>query len=261
MWYYSENGEQRGPVTDADLEALVQTGKIDSETLVWREGQGDWQPYRTVKPGPTGTPPPVPPFPAGDGVICAECGKPFPAAEVIQFSGVNVCAGCKPIFIQKLKEGVKVGSDMDYASFGLRFGAYILDAIILCAVAMVVNVVVGLMMGTAMVGAAKGGQVQPLPGFFIMFQFVLMAFNLLLQLAYQSFFLGKFGATPGKMACGIKVVNGDGSPVSYAKGAARVLGYLVSGCPTLCIGFLMMLWDDQKRTLHDRMCDTRVIRK
>jgi uncharacterized RDD family membrane protein YckC len=63
------------------------------------------------------------------------------------------------------------------------------------------------------------------------------------------------------MACGIKVVNGDGSPVSYAKGAARVLGYLVSGCPTLCIGFLMMLWDDQKRTLHDRMCDTRVIRK
>ena len=52
MWYYTENGEQRGPVTDPDLEALVQAGKIDDETLVWREGQADWQPYRTVKPTP-----------------------------------------------------------------------------------------------------------------------------------------------------------------------------------------------------------------
>jgi uncharacterized RDD family membrane protein YckC len=257
MWYYTENGEQRGPVTDPDLAALVQAGKIDDETLVWREGMTEWQPYRTVKPSPAGSGPGGTSAPTAGEVACAECGRRFPAGEVIQYSGVNVCAGCKPVFFQKLREGVQVGGavTMNYAGFWLRFAAYLLDGIITGVAGMIIGMVIG------MAGALIGGARTPSNvGAMMAIQFSAMGLSLLFQLSYHAFFLGKFGATPGKMACGIKVVNGDGSPISYLKGAGRFLAYFVSSL-TCLIGFLIMLGDDQKRTLHDRICDTRVIKK
>ena len=37
---------------------------------------------------------------------CSVCGQPKDAAELIQLGGQQVCAACKPLFIQRLKEGV-----------------------------------------------------------------------------------------------------------------------------------------------------------
>ena len=37
-WYYVEAGQQAGPVDDAQLQELLGSGKIQQETLVWREG-------------------------------------------------------------------------------------------------------------------------------------------------------------------------------------------------------------------------------
>ena len=174
---------------------------------------------------------------------------------MIQYSGVNVCAGCKPVFFQKLREGVPMGGTMNYAGFWLRFAAYFLDGIITGVAGMVIGMVVGVV-GTLIGGAPTPSDMGPM----MAIQFSAMGLSMLFQLSYHAFFLGKFGATPGKMACGIKVVNGDGSPISYLKGAARFLCYFISSLICL-IGFLIMLGDDQKRTLHDRICDTRVIKK
>ena len=44
-WYYAENGTQTGPVSDAELEALRRSGRVQHDTLVWREGLPEWQPY------------------------------------------------------------------------------------------------------------------------------------------------------------------------------------------------------------------------
>ncbi|HDH05175.1 MAG TPA: RDD family protein, partial [Nitrospirae bacterium] len=79
-------------------------------------------------------------------------------------------------------------------------------------------------------------------------------------LAYTTFFLGKFAATPGKMACGLKVLRADGESVSYWRAAGRHLAEFVSSL-TLMIGYLMAAFDSEKRALHDRMCNTRVIKK
>ena len=57
-WYYTENNQQRGPVTETEFDNLVQAGKITAATLVWCEGMAAWQPYREVMPPPDG---PVPP--------------------------------------------------------------------------------------------------------------------------------------------------------------------------------------------------------
>ena len=47
-WYYGENGGQLGPVDDHALQALIAQGRITSQTLVWREGMSNWQPYSSL---------------------------------------------------------------------------------------------------------------------------------------------------------------------------------------------------------------------
>jgi uncharacterized membrane protein len=117
-WYYVDAGQQAGPVDDAQLEELSRTGKIQSETLVWREGMANWEPYSKVKPSapaalaepPMPSVPPVAPA-AGDVPkegICSECGKTFATADMIQHHGRYICAGCKPIFFQRLREGASL---------------------------------------------------------------------------------------------------------------------------------------------------------
>ena len=49
-WYYAIGQEQKGPVTDDQLQALVRDGVITGDTLVWREGMAGWQAYRTIVP-------------------------------------------------------------------------------------------------------------------------------------------------------------------------------------------------------------------
>ncbi|MEO0497549.1 MAG: DUF4339 domain-containing protein, partial [Pseudomonadota bacterium] len=65
MWYYADGQEQRGPVSDQEVSALMQSRTVRPETLVWREGQAAWQPAieavpQQLRPDATGTPPPIP---------------------------------------------------------------------------------------------------------------------------------------------------------------------------------------------------------
>ncbi len=79
-------------------------------------------------------------------------------------------------------------------------------------------------------------------------------------MAYQIFFLGKYGATPGKMACSIKVVTADGGRIGYGRATGRFFSELLSGI--ICyIGYIIVAFDGQKRALHDHICNTRVVYK
>jgi len=80
-----------------------------------------------------------------------------------------------------------------------------------------------------------------------------------LNMVYFTFFLGTKGQTPGKMICGLKVVQLDGSPVSFGRAAVRTLGYYLNHF-TLCIGFLWVAIDRRKQGLHDKIAGTYEIR-
>jgi len=241
-WHYVENGQQRGPVTDEDLAALAKQGTITPETLVWREGLEKWLPYQAVKPAGA---PAMPAAPSGQ-VICCECRRAFAPDEVVRHGQVYVCGACKPIFLQKLREGVVPTVSMNYAGFWIRVGAKFLDGIII-GVPLVVFVIVG--------GGNRFGP-RNNPALPLVFDGVFFLVNF----SYNVFFLGKFGATPGKMAARLRVVNADGTPITYGMAAGRVLAEILSGM--ICyIGYFMVGWDSEKRALHDRICNTRVIRK
>ena len=100
-WFYVLDGRQSGPVSDADLAALFQSGKITADTLVWREGMTAWQTFAAARPD---APPSLSASPAS--ATCVECGKAFPADELVSLNKSWVCARCKPVFLQRLAEGV-----------------------------------------------------------------------------------------------------------------------------------------------------------
>ena len=241
-WYYAVGQQQQGPVTEDQMRALAKDGVVTADTMVWREGLADWQPYGVVSGGAT------PPAGTTGAVLCAECGKSFVADEVVRFGERSICAACKPTFVQRMQEGAVTSGALDYASVGVRFGAKVLDSLILW----VVNTGITLALGMAM-GVAQGD-----PAASMVFLGITILIQTLINLAYGTFFLGKFGATPGKMACKIKVVRPDGSPLGYGRAAGRVLAEILSGM--ICaIGYIMAAFDEEKRSLHDRICDTRVV--
>jgi uncharacterized RDD family membrane protein YckC len=243
-WYYAENGEKRGPVEFNTWTSLVSNGTITPETLVWREGMKDWQPYSQVARGAVMAP-------AGvlDANTCSECGNHFQSDDLVEIEGRNVCAGCKPLILQKLKEGTLAAGFLNYAGFWIRFGAKFIDGIILFAGNFVIQIVAGI----AISGAGDSEATATVIGI------ILIVAQLGIQVVYTAWFIGKFGATPGKMACGLKVVMADGTPVGYGRAVGRVFAEWVSGI-ILYIGYLMVAWDPEKRALHDRICSTRVIR-
>ena len=65
-WFYAQNGERQGPVSESEAQRLVQAGTIGADTLVWTEGMQDWAKASAVLPMMGGTPPPPPP-PAAPG--------------------------------------------------------------------------------------------------------------------------------------------------------------------------------------------------
>lgn len=248
-WFYAVGQQQQGPVTEEQLHALVKDRVVTGDTKVWREGMADWQPYSVVSGG--AAPPAGAPGAAGT-VFCAECGKAFSAAEVVRFGDRSICAACQPTFAQRMQAGAVTTGAPDYATFGSRFGAKMLDGLIL----MVVNVGLGVVVGMA-IGGGGGEPNLPVIGLTMLVQLVI---NFIINFSYGIFFLGKFGATPGKMACKIKVVRPDGSPLGYGRACGRVFAEILSGM--ICyIGYIMAGFDEEKRSLHDRICDTRVIKK
>jgi len=66
-------------------------------------------------------------------------------------------------------------------------------------------------------------------------------------------------ATIGKRALGIKVTDMNGQRISFGQATGRHFGKYISGL-ILLIGYLMMLWDDKKQTLHDKMAGTLVVK-
>lgn len=207
-WYHVAEGRQSGPITEEQFKALVASGTIRPETLVWREGMAAWSPYGTVAGAASGA-----------------------------------------IAMQAIKEGVPLPGGFAFGGFWIRFLARFVDWLILVVVNVAVSIPfsLGLSPDTGATGA------------FAM-QGVIFLINFAIGVAYETFFVGRFGGTPGKMVCKLRIVRPDGSPISYARACGRYFAGILSSL-TLLIGYIMAGFDAQKRALHDLICDTRVVKE
>ncbi|BDC52525.1 hypothetical protein F183_A48400 [Bryobacterales bacterium F-183] len=297
-WYYADNGRQAGPIDDATLDNMIRLGSIKQDTLVWKEGMANWQPLSTVRPAAAPAPPPpaapytpppaaapqqqpytpAPPqqdpfaqigagfqqaaqsFQQGiqqtfgqqqqqQGVTCANCGQQFSMNDVVYLGNGYVCANCKPAYMQRMREGgASAVGPRQFGGFWIRFVALLIDGIIIGFAGFIIAFPIQLAVG----------MISDNP-------FSIIAISGLLQLvqiagaaAYVGYFLSTKGATIGKQVMGLKVTRSDGSPISFQRGIGRYFAAVVSGI-ILGLGYIIAAFDAEKRTLHDYICDTRVI--
>ena len=251
-WYYVSDGGRTGPVDEDALAGLVADGDVTADTLVWCEGMPDWVPYADAAVAPeTGgaavavAAEPVAQRPAHR--VCVECGESFPEDAGLAFAGRHVCAICKPIFFARVAEGTLYSSQVRYAGFWVRFVAKLID-----------TSVVGLF-NTICFQIILTSLFPPGTALYFILQVLSALLSFTVFIAYTTWFVGRFGATPGKMIFGLEIIRPDGGQISYPRAFGRFFAEIVSGI-ALNIGYIMVGFDEEKRSLHDRICDTRVIR-
>jgi uncharacterized RDD family membrane protein YckC len=68
----------------------------------------------------------------------------------------------------------------------------------------------------------------------------------------------KYQATIGKLALGMKVTDVRQQPIDFSKALLRNLSKYLSAL-ILWIGYIMIIFDDRKQGLHDKIADTLVM--
>ena len=248
-WYYQEDGLQVGPLTEDEFDARVRVGRIGPATMVWNSTMTSWQPYGAIRGNERAAVMPVPenvPMPA-----CSQCLRNFPQTEMIHYQDSWICASCKPLFFQRIKEGGWIAGMYEYGQFWPRFAAKLVDGLVL-------GLVYGVFFALSIVIASAFPEQPMLQSLVSLFAYVVY-FGV--AVGYNAYFLPRYGATPGKMALGLKVINAEGGDsVNVQKAIARYFAEILSGM--ICyVGYFMALFDDQRRTLHDRLCNTLVVKK
>ena len=120
------------------------------------------------------------------------------------------------------------------AGFWRRFGAVLIDGIILTVAYAILRRILG-------PGSAD-------------------AIYVALSLAYFTVLEGRSdGQTLGKRALGIRVLDfGGGEAIGYGRAAIRYVGRIVSSL-VFALGYLWMLWDREKQTWHDKFANSVVV--
>jgi uncharacterized RDD family membrane protein YckC len=176
----------------------------------------------------------------------------------MQINGVAICAACKPIYVQKMREGTvafvpTTQNTLRYAGFWIRFGAKFIDGMIVAIILLPMSFLFGF---SLTINTANIPEITTL-----LTQIGIQTLaGIIGRMLYTWLLVGRYGATWGKMLVGIKVVMADGQSLTYGRAFARYWGEIVTQF-TCYIGYIIAAFDDQKRSLHDHMCKTRVVYK
>ena len=151
-----------------------------------------------------------------------------------------------------------------YAGFWMRFVASIIDGVLLGIVNIIILVpFLGLVGLTAAAGASDiesdsrgaGLMIALLSTYIISMLAVAVAGWLYFALMESS----ARGATLGKMALGLRVVDLNGERIGFGRATGRYFGKLLSGL-ILGVGYIMAAFTQQKQALHDIIAGSLVIR-
>lgn len=201
-------------------------------------------------------------------LMCSQCGREFAPSDLVHIAGNWVCADCKPAFLNRvMASGVAGVSPLAwrYGGFWMRFGARMIDGLLFMVPLVIVFV---LFMPNFIRATRTQGLDGPNPVVFGFIGLALFAVMFIGGCCYEVLMLKYKSATVGKIACGLKVIRPDGRGLSWGVCFGRwfMWNVVTSGIPYLnsilmLVSSIMLGVDAEKRALHDRVCDTRVIYK
>ncbi|HUA79100.1 MAG TPA: RDD family protein [Dyella sp.] len=225
--WIGRQGERHGPYQEEQVREWLRSGQLSTDDLGWYEGLADWQPLSVL-------------FPQD---------KPAPAPNPY---------GPPPL--QSRQQTVH----FDYAGFWQRFGAWVIDLIILMIPSMIVMYLLGgmeaykhlldRMQSGADIAVALRDYATATEGANLA--------SLAITFLYYTFFeASAWQATPGKLALRLRVTDLHGARITLMRSAARNvvrLTTLIFGLiPMIC--YLAIAWTQRKQGLHDLWAGTYVI--
>ncbi len=247
-WFYTDKEAiQQGPIDDSSLLELNLNGDINAKSLVWQEGFAEWVSFRSVAQGFYRDTESGVPLEIG---VCAHSEQVYLVSEMIPYGEALVGPEHKEGFVQTLMESgtIKVqdatAKRFDYVGFWWRVLSSVLDYMIkmipswICMIPYYVAAFSG--------GMSVGGDdPEDIFAGWSVIMGVCYGLGLLAILAvsifYETWMVGKYQGTLGKLIIGAKVVNPDGSKLTYKRAFLRwlvkkPLNYLILFLPST-LGF------------------------
>lgn len=167
--------------------------------------------------------------------------------------------------------GGQVMVDGNLATPGSRIVARIIDGVIWVAISAMAGAIFGSF------DAVASGSLTDLEDVSVGSAVAAGLLSTALVAAYEILMIGNFGATVGKLALGIRVVNTDGSPADYQTGLRRMYLYIGVGVlqaiPLIGVfgalasfvisiaGLVMLFTDSLRQTPWDKVGRSIVVRK
>jgi uncharacterized RDD family membrane protein YckC len=231
--WIGRQGERHGPYQEEQIKEWLRSGQLSRDDLGWYDGLADWQPLSVLFPLEKPTPPPAPD-------IYAPPPQQQPPISAATF---------------------------DYAGFWQRFGAWVIDLIILTIPSMLAMYFLGGMeaykhfLEQVQAGGASGDMSAALRDYAAATESSQVASLVITFLYYAFFEASKWQATPGKLALRLRVTDIHGQRLTLARAAARnivrLAGLIFGLIPIIC--YLAVAWTQRKQGLHDLMASTLVL--
>ena len=259
-WYYAHDSRQLGPASGRELLALERSGLLRSDSLVWKAGMPQWQPWAAVAPEVRAR--------AGDVVadgggaaqpmaVCAYSGRPRPVSEMVAYGDRWVAIEHKELFLQSLREGMPLArlagvGEFQYVGFWWRVLAMIVDVFVLMVPNLLAAAPYYYLLIRQMVEKRPTPTMDPLNQFKTMDAPMVVAYvfmtvaSLLIPVAYDTWMQVRFGGTVGKLLIGARVAKPGGERLTYrqslGRAGAKLLNMLIWAIPAtvaFVVGSLM----------------------
>jgi uncharacterized RDD family membrane protein YckC len=239
QWYYTQYGQQAGPVDEAQLKALVTAGHVGPADMAWKDGMANWQAVSSL-PDLAGQIASQPAGASGQYPQQANPGVyPQPAYTAANPAAVNYYTPEAP-------------ATVGYAGFWMRCAAWIIDYLIVGIPMIIFGFVVGLGLGAA-------GMNMNDPSVALGMQSLNLVSIVVFWLYWALQESSARQATVGKRVLGLRVVDMNGQRITFGRASGRFFGKIVSGI--ICaVGYMMAGFTERKQALHDIMASTLVIR-
>lgn len=151
---------------------------------------------------------------------------------------------------------------LPYAGFVSRLIAFTIDLIIINVISIIIVASTGLIANFFGLGNTTG-PIKTVLDFTISTLengtlLITLSFTSMFGAAYLLFFWVLVGVTPGKALLGLRIVRTDGRPLNIGRALLRLIGYWLSAL-LLFLGFVLVIIDNRRQGLHDKLAGTVVI--
>lgn len=242
--WIGRDGERHGPYQEADVRQWLRSGQVNPDDLGWFDGMRDWQPLRTLfpadipapEPAPTPSVPPMPPS------------SPTPAWSTAPVSSAPAVAA-------------------DFAGFWQRFGAWVIDLVVLFVPMMVVFYATGGLDAyrhlLEQMSSGAANMESALLEYSKATQPAMIGTTLMGYLYYVFFEASKWQATPGKIALRLHVTDIHGQRLTLGRSAARNAVRILNAVNGLWVvtvaSYVTVAFTQRKQGIHDLLASTLVL--